>query len=160
MNVSSGRFRTAAVAAVGILVSWCISCATVPFPEERCGSTEDSGTDAASEPAYNLAYLINSLVNPDAPALLTYSEGYFIETPWFGVTAIILQVRKGSERTRIIVPESEILVNSLRNDANVLVADAYHGSGVKFRLSVGVHTGEFAPFLEHQLVDEFLSENN
>ncbi len=104
---------------------------------------------------------VTSLFNlEEGQRVFEYNEGYFVQTPWFGVSAIVLQVRKSNSPTVIVLKEDMILTSVMRESRRVLIGEGFHGSGVRFRVNVGLYTGDAAPFLENQLVDElgFLAE--
>lgn len=65
------------------------------------------------------------------------TEDYWVDTPWFSVSSIVLKVGRTSPQTTIVLPESSIMRNYMQGDAGVVIADSFEAQRNQFLLSLG-----------------------
>ena len=106
-------------------------------------SSSNEGTDGAEG---------TERADEDTPVFQT-SEDYWVQTPWFSVSSVVIRVRTTQPRTVIVLPESSIMRDYMMNDRNVVFnADAVPHR-MRFLLGLGLKTGDTDPFFDSDLIE-------
>ena len=131
-----GAARFAATWVTIAILAGCASIASGDASERDAAAASD-GTENAEE----------------RQPLFQTSEDYWVETPWFSVSSIIIRVRTTQTRTVIVLPESSIMRDYMMNDRNVVFdADAVPHR-MRFLLGLGLKTGDVDPFFDSDRIE-------
>ncbi|MFW5643426.1 MAG: hypothetical protein ACOCYQ_05310 [Alkalispirochaeta sp.] len=80
--------------------------------------------------------------------LLRVTEQYWIETPWFGVSSLIVMVTRSLPMTKIVIPDGSLLSGPMRPvDATVSRLPADYRRE-RIQVSVSFHLGDVPPFVD------------
>ncbi len=134
-DLSHGLYCAMTLAVVALLVG----CATIAPGRSRSGNGASTveGTDDTEE---------------EAPLFQT-SEDYWVQTPWFSVSSIIIRVRTTQPRTVIVLPESSVMRDYMTNDRNVVFDADSIPHRMRFLFGLGIKTGDIDPFFDPDRID-------
>ncbi|MCG8481648.1 MAG: hypothetical protein MI724_21305 [Spirochaetales bacterium] len=133
----SGAYCAAAWA-IAALLSGCASIALGGSSSEE-GAAADRGEGVET-------------VEERVPLFQT-SEDYWVHTPWFSVSSIVVRVRTTQPRTIIILPESSIMRDYMMNDRNVVFDADSIPHRMRFLLGLGLKTGDIEPFFDSDRIE-------
>ncbi|MDA3949515.1 MAG: hypothetical protein PF508_09820 [Spirochaeta sp.] len=119
------------------------------------GETEESGTepdggDTGESGRVEDADPVVSGSRPgdaDAP-FFRVTEDYWVQTPWFGVSSIIVMIRRTLPPTRIVVPPESLLASVMRPVDNVVPALPADHRLDRIRININFHMGDVPPFFD------------
>lgn len=120
---------------------------TEPYAEQQDAEVGDAAVDIEEEsPA------------EDTPTFRV-TEDYWVDTPWFSVSSVVLKVGRTSPRTTIVLPESSIMRDYMRGEADVVISDSFEAQRNQFLLSLGLQLGDTQAFVdEARLRQSFIYE--
>lgn len=121
-------------------------------PAGAPGEGDTSGEEASSEESATAAEALISGLSADQQEedlrLFRVTEQYWIETPWFGVSSLIVMVKHSPPRTRILVPEGSLLSGTMRRVGAAVTELPPDYRRERFRVSVSFHLGDVPPFVD------------
>jgi len=121
-------------------------------PAGAPGEGDTSGEGASSEESATAAEALISGLSADQQEedlrLFRVTEQYWIETPWFGVSSLIVMVKHSPPRTRILVPEGSLLSGTMRRVGAAVTELPPDYRRERFRVSVSFHLGDVPPFVD------------
>lgn len=91
---------------------------------------------------------ITGVPAPGDRPLFRVTEDYWLETPWFGVSSIIVVVRRTTPKTRIVVPEETLLHSTMRNADGFVESLPTDLRKDRIRVGVSFHIGDVPPFID------------
>jgi hypothetical protein len=149
----------AAVSLVSILALG--SCLT--FAGQHAGEDGSAG-DTVSEmvPDENSGVTLpesEEEIPPEDLPTFRVTDEYWLATPWFNVSAVVLMVGRTNPPTTIVIPESSPMREFMRNERGVVVGEAHGARRDRFVLRLGVQLGDAPAFLDDaRLRQSFLYE--
>lgn len=111
------------------------------------GGDGDSPSDEVAGPSDEESGITGVPAPEDRP-LFRVTEDYWLETPWFGVSSIIVVVRRTTPKTRIVVPEEALLYNTMRNVDGFVEVLPKDLKKDRIRVGVSFHIGDVPPFVD------------
>lgn len=113
--------------------------------EDEPGGTEMDQPDPATQ----------GEAGTEAPApterpLLQVTEDYWIETPWFGVSSIILVIKRTTPPTRIVVPEGTLLYETMRSVRGTVERLPTNLRKDRIQVGISFHIGDVPPFVDRE----------
>ncbi len=123
---------------LGFLILVFTGCATSSAPS--------TATDQSAVPIGD-ASAVPETAAEDEPTFRV-TEDYWVETPWFGVSSIVLKVGRTSPETTIVLPESSVMRDYMRDEAGVVIGDSFEGRSDQFLLSLGFQLDDKPAFIE------------
>lgn|GEM_PF-3402637 len=137
LGVTVGSFRTLLSLLLLALLSACI---TPSGGSGTAAPSTDSGDSftAEQDAAMGDAGATDGAGDADGDGrIFRVTEDYWVDTPWFSVSSIVLKVGRTSPQTTIVLPESSIMRNYMQGDAGVVIADSFEAQRNQFLLSLG-----------------------
>lgn len=109
------------------------------------GGTPGDGGDGATRPD---EFVSGTTAPPDDAVFFRVTEDYWVQTPWFGVSSIIVMVKWRLPQTKILIREGTILEGPMQHvDAAVRQLPADYRRE-RFGLTVAFHFGDVPPFVD------------
>jgi hypothetical protein len=85
---------------------------------------------------------------PEEERLLRVTREYWLQTPWFGVSSIILTVKRLPAPSVIVVPPGSLLEETMRPLPEVVPDVPGNHRKSRVRVSVSFHLGDVPPFVD------------
>ncbi len=92
-------------------------------------------------------------ISPGDERLLRVTEEYWLQTPWFGVSSIIVMVKRLPGPSVIVVPAGSLLEETMHPLSVVTEIPTDHRRS-RIKVSVSFHLGDVPPFVK---VDRFVN---
>lgn len=136
------------VALAVIAVSAISGCATVAGGSGAVPAPTSDDSSAAEQNATAGDAANNREPPQENEPVFRVTEDYWVDTPWFSVSSIVLRVGRRSPQTTIVLPESSIMRDYMRGESGVVIADSFEAQRNQFLLSLGFQMEGAEPFVD------------